>query len=380
MTTSDLVPATPPIWDDARRTPSPRLVGDVTADACVVGLGASGLAAIRELQRQGLRVAGVDARDVGGGAAGHNGGFLLAGLAAFYHDAVHHLGHARARAIYALTLAELDRVFAARPDVARRTGSLRIAWSAEEERDCDRQLAALRADGFPVEPYEGLEGRGLLLPSDGVFNPLARCRAMAAEARAAGAHLFGGSRVHTVAGHEVTAEAGRVRCERVIVAVDGALERLLPELAGRVRTARLQMIATAPTTEVTVPRPVYARWGLEYWQQLDDGRIALGGFRDAGGDAEWTTSIALSVPVQAALERFLRESLGVRAPVTHRWASSVSYTRTLLPVLAEVRPRVWACGGYSGTGNVIGTICGRAAAELATGGRSALAEPFLATA
>ena len=175
-------------------------------------------------------------------------------------------------------------------------------------------------------------------------------------------------------------DAGRVRCERTIVAVDGALERLLPELAGRVRTARLQMLATAPTTEIAVPRPVYARWGLEYWQQLADGRIALGGFRDAGGDEEWTTSTALSAPVQEALERFLRDSLGVRAPVTHRWASSVSYSRTLLPVLAEVRPHVWACGGYSGTGNVIGTICGRAAAELATSGRSALAEPFLGAA
>jgi glycine/D-amino acid oxidase-like deaminating enzyme len=37
---------------------------------------------------------------------------------------------------------------------------------------------------------------------------------------------------------------------------------------------------------------------------------------------------------------------------------------------------VWAAGGYSGTGNVIGALCGRAAAELALGAASALGEVF----
>lgn len=35
---------------------------------------------------------GIDAEDVGAGAAGRNGGFLLAGLAEFYHDAVKKFG------------------------------------------------------------------------------------------------------------------------------------------------------------------------------------------------------------------------------------------------------------------------------------------------
>ncbi|MBV9773967.1 MAG: FAD-binding oxidoreductase, partial [Gemmatimonadetes bacterium] len=68
--------------------------------------------------------------------------------------------------------------------------------------------------------------------------------------------------------------------------------------------------------------------------------------------------------------------IGVRAPITHRWAASVGYTADGLPVLEEVRPGVWAIGGYSGTGNVIGAICGRAAAQLAACGRSELAEAF----
>ena len=55
------------------------------------------------------------------------------------------------------------------------------------------------------------------------------------------------------------------------------------------------------------------------------------------------------------------------APITHRWAANVSYTFTGLPVLAEVRPGVWVLGGYNGTGNAVGALCGRAAARLASG-------------
>jgi glycine/D-amino acid oxidase-like deaminating enzyme len=35
-----------------------------------------------------------------------------------------------------------------------------------------------------------------------------------------------------------------------------------------------------------------------------------------------------------------------------------------------VRPGVWTVGGYSGTGNVVGAICGRAAAQVIVTGRT----------
>jgi glycine/D-amino acid oxidase-like deaminating enzyme len=76
--------------------------------------------------------------------------------------------------------------------------------------------------------------------------------------------------------------------------------------------------------------------------------------------------------VQEALERCLRERVGTRAPITHRWAAPVSYSRDGMPVVDEVRPRVWAAGAYSGTGNVVGALCGRAVAELVTRGTSDL--------
>ena len=127
------------------------------------------------------------------------------------------------------------------------------------------------------------------------------------------------------------------------------------------------MLGTAPTNELRVPRPVYLRGGSEYWQQLPDGRIAMGGFRDVGGVEEETADARPTAVVQDSLERLLRERLGVTAPVTHRWAAAIGFTRNGLPSLGQVRDRVWAAGGYCGTGNVVGALCGRAAAARALG-------------
>ena len=71
-----------PLWDDREWQPLPRLEGTVRADVCVVGLGGSGLAALDELAALGVTAVGLDARAVGAGAAGRNGGFVLAGLTA----------------------------------------------------------------------------------------------------------------------------------------------------------------------------------------------------------------------------------------------------------------------------------------------------------
>jgi gamma-glutamylputrescine oxidase len=363
-----------PVWDDGAWQPLAPQDSDLSTDVCVIGLGGSGLTAVNELLAIGRSVVGIDAADVAAGAAGRNGGFLLGGTADFHHDAVAAIGHDRAIEIHRLTLEEIARIAGQAPGAVRYPGSLRIAESDEEFADCARQREAMRADGIAVEDYEGPFGRGLFFPGDASFNPLARCRALALGNIAGGAKLFSRTRAVSFSGSEVVTDRGRIRCEQVIVAVDGRLESLVPELAGTVRTARLQMLATAPTHEIAIPCPVYARYGFDYYQQTTEGSVALGGGRDKSVESEWTSENEPSEFIQQYLEGILREKLRVAAPITHRWAANVSYTFNGLPVLAEVRPDVWAIGGYSGTGNAIGALCGRAAARLASGSTTEFAK------
>ncbi len=363
-----------PVWDDREWKPLPQLEGTVRADVCVIGLGGSGLAALAELTGLGVSAVGVDARAVGAGAAGRNGGFVLAGLAKFFPEMVARYGRETAAALYRLTAEEIQRQAREQPDLIRLTGSLRIAADAEELGDCRKHLAALRASGFAAEAYAGLEGEGLLLPADGVMQPLRCVRAVAQELRERKVLLYENSPVRRMVPGSVVTDAGTILCDTVVVAVDGGLEKIFPELGSRVRTARLQMLATAPAPEVNFTRPVYWRYGYEYWQQQPDRTLALGGFRDHALETEWTTETEPTEFIQGLLEKFLREHLKVRAAVTHRWAASVAYTADGLPVLEQMRDKLWAVGAYSGTGNIVGALSARAAARLACGRPSEWAE------
>lgn len=347
------------------------------ADVCVIGLGASGLAAIHELAGASVTVVGLDSGPVGGGATGRNAGFLLAGLADFHHVAVRTLGRDRAVGLYRLTLAELDRAEAESGGLVRRRGSVRVAVDDEEADDLTAHAAALAADDLPAELARDADGTmRLTVPTDAEVDPLARCRRLATLVAAAGARLYAHSPAIDVAGGRVRTPAGEVACTAVVVAVDGGLEDLLPELAGWVRSTRLQMLATAPGVGAVAERPVYSRYGYDYHRQLDDGRLVLGGARDRHHAAEWGAPPEPTVAVQADLDLLLTD-LGVDAPVTQRWAGIVAYTADGLPVLTEVRPGVVAVGAYSGTGNIVGPVAARAAAAVVLGRPPPLAARLL---
>jgi gamma-glutamylputrescine oxidase len=358
-----------PVWGDPSAWENPdALDGDATADICVVGLGGSGLAAVGAALDAGASVVGIEAGSVGCGAAGRNGGFLLAGGALFHHAAVEAWGEERAVGIYEQSLVELDRLEAELGGaIFRRVGSLRIPASTEEAEDCELQLAALQRHGLPARRADGPTGAGVFLPGDGSVQPLERCRLLARRALERGARLYCGTPALELSGDRVRTPAGEISSRAVVVCVDGGIERLLPELVGQARSTRLQMLATEPIAPGTIPCPVYDNWGYDYWQQLADGSVALGGGRGTYEATEWEQPAETGADVQALLDRLLRERVGVEAAVTHRWAGVIAYTPDRLPVFAEVRPGVIAVGAYSGHGNVLGSAAARAATAIALG-------------
>lgn len=360
-------------WDEGLDWAAfPPLAGDRTADACVVGLGGSGLAAVRELADRGLSVVGVDAGRIAAGAAGRNGGLLLGGGAPFLHDAIARWGAEPAVELYRTTLRELDRLAdALGPQLVRRIGSIRLAGlpgapDEAERADCAAHEAALREHGIAVERYDGELGRGLFLPDDAAANPAHRVLATAATLTGRAA-LHEHTPVSAVESKRVITDHGVISAGPVIVAVDGRLDVLLPQLADRVRTARLQMLATSPRP-ARLPCPVYGRWGYDYAQQDAAGRIYAGGGRDHFVADEWTTSTTPTTPVQAWIESVAERMAGGRVGVTHRWAASVGYTSDGRPLCVETAPGVFAIGGYSGTGNLVGPAAARAAVALALDG------------
>jgi glycine/D-amino acid oxidase-like deaminating enzyme len=112
---------------------------------------------------------------------------------------------------------------------------------------------------------------------------------------------------------------------------------------------------------------VYGRWGYDYAQQSDDGRLFVGGGRDRFPGAEWTTDAEPTEDVQAYIERVAARFAGAAVRVTHRWAASVGFTSGK-PLCTAVDDGVVAIGGYNGTGNLVGPVAARAAVALALDG------------
>jgi gamma-glutamylputrescine oxidase len=363
-------------WLDEPAEPFPirRLEGAV--DVAIVGGGVTGCSCALTLARGGLRVRLHEAREVASGASGRNGGFALRGGAMPFDRAKEKLGQARAAALWRLTERNLDRMEELAGDAFRRVGSLRRAADAQERDELLAEYEALHGDGFAVEwvdePSDRLTGRyaaAILHPGDGALQPARWIRRLAARAAEAGVEIREHDRVTRLA--ELHADA-------VVVASDGYPSGLLPDVDEVVRPTRGQVVVTEALDERLYERPHYTRRGFDYWQQLPDGRLVVGGRRDTALEREFTAEEATTADIQAALETLVWELTGQRPAITHRWSGIFGDSPDELPLVGAVpgHDGVWVSRGYSGHGNVLGLACGDLVAKAILGDREPELELF----
>jgi glycine/D-amino acid oxidase-like deaminating enzyme len=116
--------------------------------------------------------------------------------------------------------------------------------------------------------------------------------------------------------------------------------------------------------------PVYARHGLEYAQQRPDGRVVLGGFSDLDGDASWTNDAVVSERVSDGSTSTCATS-SASAPGHPPLGRRGGVRRRPLPRCGSVpgtNERIFALGGYNGTGVVQSFVAARIVAEHLTSG------------
>ena len=358
--------------------PLPRRPLDGPADVEVIGGGVTGCACALALAAEGLRVRLYDARSIAAGASGRNGGFALPGGAMRYDVACESLGRDTARAYWRLTEDYLDRLEALAGDALTRPGSLRLAADEEELEQLRLEHAALQADGFAAEwrPRETLSPRlresflsGIFHPHGGSLQPARFVLRLAGRAVEAGVEVCEGTRVESL---------GELSAPQIVIATDGSGRGLLPELDEVIWPARGQVLATEPWPERLFEYPHYARDGFDYWQQVPDGRIVLGGFRDFSILAELTDVEETTPVIQEALDAFLVELLGEMPAVAYRWAGIFGLTQDFLPLVGRLpgRDGVWVAAGYSGHGNVLGLMCGELVADAILGRPHPMLELF----
>ncbi len=382
-------------WLDEPYAPRPPLAGTVRTDVAILGGGLTGAAAAWYLRERGVQAAVVDRGPLAAGATGRNAGFLLAGTSQCYAMAVRSHGRERARRLWEISrdnhglvsgLIEAERIDC----LYARRGSYTLALSGNEAEALGKSARLLADDGLRAEFLDDTEvGRlfpgagfkaGLFHPEDGEIHPVRFVRGLAAAAERRGARFFENSAVtaveHGADRVALVTPAGRLEASMLLLASNAWTPLLHAFFEGTIVGVRGQMLATEPCPRRILPAPVYADFGFEYFRQLPDGRLLVGGGRRAALDAELSYAERPTDPVQAAIETFFfscfPEARSLK--ITHRWAGIMGFSCDELPSVGPVpgTANVYAAAGYHGHGLAFAVASAQAVAEMMTRGRSTL--------
>jgi gamma-glutamylputrescine oxidase len=369
----------------------PALCGNIRADVCVVGGGYAGLAAALELAERGYSVALLEARRLGWGASGRNGGQVLVGFGYAGQSAIEQqLPAAGARQAWDITVEGLDwlrqRIARHGIDCDYMPGHLSLAVNARKARMLEAWAGHVaRTYDYPMQVIPpGAIGdwiastrfhAGLFDPRAGHLHPLKYCLGLAGAARAAGVRLFEDSPVKQVAHGDpavVSTAQGQVACRYVVLAGNVYLGKFgnhfAAQLAPRIMPVGTYIITTAPMAKERADSLIRQRAAahdnnfiLDYFRVTADHRLLFG-----GGESYTTATPRNLAP------RMRRRMLAVfpqlaDLAIPHVWGGFVDITLNQAPDFGRLGGNLYYLQGFSGHGLAMAGMAGKLAAEAIAG-------------
>ncbi|MFN3201065.1 MAG: NAD(P)/FAD-dependent oxidoreductase [Bradymonadia bacterium] len=359
-------------------------------DILVIGAGIAGTSTAFWLRSSGLDVAVVDRGDVGAGATGRNAGFVTCGSVEHHHRMVVKHGREEAMALWQIGQENIDLIESVLVadgldcDFARK-GAYSLAGTDHEMQELEQSAALLRSDGVEVHMVSeaqaaeqlgcvGFPG-GAFYPDDGEVHPVKLARGILERS---GADFYphhevfdlqvladGSVRVHT--------PRGRFRAQAVVLATNGYSHLLDPWFADRIYPTRGQILVTAPAPRHFMSAPCYCNFVLDYFRQLPDRRVLIGGFRQLDKEAEVGVADEPNPIIHEALEGFLGRHFPDLAgvPVEYRWAGTMGFSVDGLPMIGALpgRPQIYFVGGFTAHGIGMGFKAGQMMAALIAEGQ-----------
>ncbi len=373
------------------------LHGAVETEVAVIGAGITGTATALWLAQAGIDVRVLETRSIASGASGRNGGFIAYGTTASYSNVIQRYGREQARRLWAFTIRnhELLKGFIDELEQSgwscsyRRNGSMKLALSEAELEQVIQSASLLIEDGWEVQivPRNDLPVRlqnayfgGTYYPANGEFHPAKFVMGLALLAQQAGAAFHDESQVIGISANEdgilLHTSGGTVHARTLVLATNAWLPELgtlvgANWLSSCIFATRGQVIATEPVNEQLFPHPCSADEGYQYWRQLPDGRLVVGGWRNRSFDTELQTyDETPNEEIQQHLEAFVHETLELpHVRITNRWAGIMGFTSDSLPLIGRLPsvPNCFIAGGYTGHGNAFAIHAAKLVSELVQG-------------
>jgi len=373
---------------------SPPLAADLDVDVAIAGGGYTGLwtaLALRE-RNPSLRVALLEAREVGEGPSGRNGGFLhgywssLPTLRAVLGDGgALQLAHASSAIVPAVRAFCEERG----EDVwLREAGLLEVAATSAEDASVERALAAARELGVDEEAValsaEEVRRRcdsprfraGVLYRDGATVQPARIALALKRAVLDAGVELFERTPVTGVRDRALETPGGTVRARELVLGLN-AWGTGWP-LAGRQTNFASAVVLTEPVPELLEQvgwtggeAIVDGRMFLHYFRTTPDGRVLMG---SGSGSLDFGGRVGAGLLDDTAAQERAHEGLRTllpalaAAPVAARWSGPIDVSADKLPRFGTLPgTRIHYGSGYSGNGVGPSWLGGQILASLALG-------------
>lgn len=166
-------------------------------------------------------------------------------------------------------------------------------------------------------------------------------------------------------GNRVTVKTDRFELEtqKLLIATNGFASQLVQ---GDIRPARAQVLVTYPIESLHIKGSFHLEEGYYYFRNID-GRILLGGGRNLDFEGEETMEFGKTQRIQDRLETMLREIIlpGTPFGIEHRWSGIMGTGPQKRPVVEQLSNQVYCGVRLGGMGVAIGSLVGKALADLA---------------
>jgi gamma-glutamylputrescine oxidase len=370
------------------------LQGDRSCDVAIVGGGLAGLSAAVELAQRGHEVVLLEAREVGFGASGRNGGQAIHGLACDPALIEQQLGLDDARRVWDMSIEALDlmrqhiREFDIECDW--RDGNLSVATS-------DRKARALHAAtqrmaevyGYPMREIGSAElpqwidspryRAAVHDPRSGHLHPLKYTRGLARAAAALGARIHESTEVvRLVEGERPTlvTPSGSLRARQVLLAGNVYLQGLVPQLRSRIMPVGTYIVGSAcmdpGRAGALIPCGAAVcdtNFVLEYFRLSADHRLLYGG----RVSYSTVTPMNLAESMRQRMVRAFPQLAGLA--IDYAWGGFVDISMNRAPDFGRLPARgharnVYYLQGFSGHGLALAGLAGKLVAEAIDGDAS----------
>ncbi len=366
----------------------PKLVGQETADVCIVGGGFSGLSAALRLQQRGARTVLLESGPLGWGASGRNGGQVHVGMRRDQLWLERKLGQDDARKLWDLALdarSYLDVLMEDhgvscdyrpgylhadhKPAYAlhsrRMADHLRDHYGYSHVRYVDRDevRSMVATDG-----YHG----GMFDERGGHLHPLNLTLGIAAAASRAGATLHAGSHVTGIrrsgARWLVETAEGSVTADKILLACGGYLRGLNRKVDAHVMPIRNYIGVTAPLGQARAQELISgshcvadSRFVVYYYRMTPDYRLLFGG----GETYSYRSPRNVAAFVRPHIAKIFPGLAEV--PIDYAWGGNLSITTNRLPFIRELKPGLFNVSGFSGLGVILAPYFGRVMGDALMG-------------